>query len=388
MGRFAINSSARSGKKTIYEEFNPDSRDVRSLHRSLEEYSPTPLTALPNLAKKLGIGTIQVKDESHRFGLKAFKALGSTYAIYRFIREHLESVGRECPEAGLFYRSQNIIQPETFTFCTATDGNHGRGVAWVARLLHQKSVIYMPGNSVPARIDNIRHEGADVRVVDGDYDAAVSQCRKDAESHGWQIISDTSWPGYEKNPQWIMAGYFTLFEEISDQSDTIPDIVIVQAGVGALAASAGYYYRSRYPDRDIKLVSVEPLQAACVLESIERGEPVISGGRQDSIMAGLNCATPSITAWPIIKDSFDLFLSIPDDFAREAMRLYYHPEGNDTRIISGESGAAGLAALLALVQDEELVGAREYIGIGSESDVLLLNTEGGTDPGSFGAIVA
>ncbi len=387
MGRFVINSLAPLGEPFTCEEFKPEYKEIRCLHRSLEAYALTPLTALPNLARKLGVGKILVKDESCRFGLKAFKALGSTYAIYRYVREYLEFVGRDCPDPGLFYRSHDIFEPEAYMFCTATDGNHGRGVAWVARLLHQKSVIYMPRNSVPARIGNIRREGADVRVVDGDYDAAVAQCRQDAELHGWQIISDTSWPGYEKIPRWIMAGYLTLFDEISEQSNMVPDIVIVQAGVGALAASAGYYYRSRYSNRNIKLVSVEPLQAACVLESIEKGEPVVSNGQQDSMMAGLNCATPSITAWPIIKGSFDLFLSIPDDRAREAMRLYYHTEGNDPRIISGESGAAGLAALLALIQDDGFDGAREILEIGSETNVLVLNTEGATDPVNFRRIV-
>ncbi len=383
MSRFVVNPFARSENRAAQEEFNPDREDVRSLHRSLDAYTLTPLMALPEQAHSIGVGNILVKDESHRFGLKAFKALGSTYAIYRFIKEHLESFGKTCPRADLFYKASDFIATGSFTFCTATDGNHGRGVPWVARLLKQRSIIYMPGKSAPARIENIKREGADVRIVDGDYDAAVAQCRHDAEVHGWHIISDTSWPGYKKIPRWIMAGYLTMFDEISEQGDLIPDIVIVQAGVGALAASAGYYYRREYPDRIIKLVSVEPLQAACVLESIEKGEPVISDGRQDSIMVGLNCATPSLTAWPIIKNSFDLFLGIPDNRARDAMRTYYNPSGDDPRIMSGESGAAGLAALLAVIEDNELEGARDFLGLDSNSNILVLNTEGDTDPENF-----
>ena len=362
------------------------SSDVTELHRSIPGYQPTPLVELSSLARALSLGRILVKDESRRFGLKAFKALGGSYAVYRFVAEYLASAGRPCPRAGQFYSESGFLHPGELTFSTATDGNHGRGVAWAAKLLHQRAMIFMPRGTVRARIDNIKNEGAEVVVVDGSYDDAVSLCAREAEARGWQIISDTSWPGYEMIPRWIMAGYLTLFREIESAVDvgTRIDCVIVQGGVGALAGAAAWYFRkeSRWPEA--KLVSVEPVEAACLLESIESGgEPVLSKGRQDSIMAGLNCGMPSLTAWPLIKQGFDMFLAIPDSSCVEAMRRYYFSTSGDRGIVSGESGAAGLAALLDLMSKPEFCEARSYLGLGHDCTVLLLNTEGDTDPTGF-----
>lgn len=365
--------------------------DIARVHRAFPEYSPTPTMAVPALAYSLGVRQIQVKDESHRFGLKAFKALGASYAIYRYVADRCTAIGLPCPPAAAFYRASPPLPPGTLTFCTATDGNHGRGVAWVARKLKQRAVIYMPGGSVQSRIDNIKFEGAEVIVVDGDYDSAVSAAAADAECNDWQIISDTSWPGYEEIPCWIMAGYMTMFQEMHESAAPvpIPDVVIVQGGVGALAAAAAWYYNQPGIASRPRLVSVEPVSAACLLESIESpdGEPVQSQGKQDSIMAGLNCGTPSPVAWPLIKRGFDLFVSIDDDWCVEAMRAYYHPVGNDPSVISGESGAAGLAALLALLRGQALKSAHSYLGLNGETDILLLNTEGDTNPPGFRDIV-
>jgi diaminopropionate ammonia-lyase len=364
--------------------------DIAALHHSVPGYAPTPLVGLPALALRLGVGRILVKDESHRFGLKAFKALGASYAVYRFVKEHLEKSGRPCPEPSRFFRGGGIIRPEEFTFCTATDGNHGRGVAWIALQLGQKAVIYMPAGSVSARIENIRGEGAEVVVVDGTYDDAVLQCAEDARVHGWQVISDTSWPGYERIPKWIMAGYLTLFREVAEAvGESRIDLVIIQGGVGALAGAAAWYLRRESPWPEARLVSVEPVEAACLLESAASpdGEPVISRGKQDSIMAGLNCGSPSPVAWPLIRQGFDLFVAINDSACTEAMRRYYHPLESDPRILSGESGAAGLAALATLMQDNTFAEARNLTGLGPETTVLLINTEGDTDPVGFNAAV-
>ncbi len=364
--------------------------DISAVHRSLSEYRPTPLLSLPNLAHELTVGEILVKDESHRFRLKAFKALGSAYSIYRFVRQYLERPGRQCPPADQFYR-ESTLPKGTFVFCTATDGNHGRGVAWIARQLSQRAVIYMPTNSAHARIENIRKEGAEVVVVDGSYDDAVARCAKDAHARGWQIISDTSWPGYEEIPRWIQAGYLTMFEEIHADNDAGFDIVIVPAGVGALAAAAAWYYNCVYPEPRPKLVSVEPVGADCLLQSIvsETGEPVSLKGQFASIMAGLNCGTPSTIAWPFVKRGFDLFMTVTDDAAREAMRTYYRSTGDDPRIISGESGASGLAALLTLCNESSVAAddARAFLSLSPSTKVLLLNTEGDTDSEGFGEIV-
>jgi diaminopropionate ammonia-lyase len=364
---------------------------ILPLHKSLPEYHPTPTHALPNLARELGLKQIYAKDESYRFGLKAFKALGASYAISWFIQQRRQMQGKPPVEAAHFYRSDDLIAPGKFTFCTATDGNHGRGVAWVAHKLRQHAVIYMPANSAPARIENIRSEGAEVVIVDGTYDNAVTRASADAEANGWRIISDTSWPGYEKIPRWIMAGYTTMFREIHELSDppVNPDVVIIQGGVGALAAAAAWYYRRAYTDTPVKLVSVEPGSADCLFASITspNGQPTNSQGAQDSIMAGLNCGTPSLVAWPLIRHGFDLFISISDDYCLEAMRTYAKPLGGDPRVISGESGAAGLAALLALLRSRSLAAARSLLDLREKSSVLLLNTEGDTDPSGYRQIV-
>ncbi|MBN2225958.1 MAG: diaminopropionate ammonia-lyase [candidate division Zixibacteria bacterium] len=364
--------------------------DIRIVHRSLAEYLATPLVELPRLAKSLKVGNILVKNESYRFGLKAFKALGSTYAIYRQVRDHLMKAGDACPDAASFYRKAEMLPPNTFTFCTATDGNHGRGVAWAARKLHQKAVIFMPSGTVPARIDAIRAEGAEVVVVDGNYDLAVQTAIRETGRNQWLMISDTSWPGYDTIPRDIMAGYVTMFEEIDDVVNERPDVIFVQSGVGALAATASWYYNHESDAKHVQLVSVEPPDAACLLESIDspNGEPVTCRGAQKSIMAGLNCGTPSIVAWPFIRSGFDVFLTVPDEYSLKAMRRYYYPETGDRRIVSGESGAAGLAALLALSGLDTLQPAGEVLGLTTNSTVLLLNTEGDTDPAHFAEVIS
>ncbi len=387
MNRLVVNPYRQSDPvwdTSLKEAFEAD--DITNLHRSLPEYCPTPLVELPGLAKKLGVGRIAVKDEAHRFGLKAFKALGATYACYRFVKRYLEEQGRACPSAADFYSGAEPLEPGEMTFCTATDGNHGRGVAWTARKLGQPAVIYMPSGTVPARIENIRHEGAEVVVTDGNYDDAVTRCSEDAAANGWQIISDTSWPDYEEIPRWIMAGYLTLFREIRTGRF---DLVLVPGGVGALAGTAAYYYRSEFALPATKLVAVEPIEAACLLESIASpdGEPVMAGGRQDSIMAGLNCGLASPVAWPLIKFGFDAFLAVSDLACAEAVRSYYRPEADDQCLVAGESGAATLAGLMTLAGSRDPAGARETLGLGPRSSVLLLNTEGDTDPAGFERLV-
>jgi len=267
---------------------------------------------LPGLAKQLDLGAIFVKDEAHRLGLNAFKVLGGSYAVYRALRERWESASSEPFGDRLELtadRRQRLGHP---ILCTATDGNHGRGVAWSARQLGLKAVIYMPHGTVPARIENIRCEGADVRVIDGNYDAAVEQIKADAAAHGWLVISDTSWPGYTRIPGWIQAAYTTIFREMEHDLHRADgpgvDIVVVPGGVGALAAAAAWYYVARYGVRRPKLVCVEPLSAACLLASARTadGTPVAVSGALDSIMAGLNCGTPSTIAWPLIRDTYNI----------------------------------------------------------------------------------
>ncbi len=354
--------------------------DIEPLHRSIPAYTPTPLVELPRCANRLGVKRLIVKDESHRFGLRAFKALGASYAVYRFLREDIVQRGGAAPDPSTFYSQALPDGLPQYTLCTATDGNHGRGVAWVARQLGQRAVIFMPHGSVNARVEAIESEGADVIIVDGDYDATVCAMAQAATDNGWQIISDTAWPGYTEIPRWIAAGYLTMFREIDVQSEKRPDVVFVQGGVGALASAAGWYYRQGDAKVQPKLVSVESEAAACLLESIQsrEGQPVTARGDGQTIMAGLNCGTPSTVAWPIIRSTFDSCVSIGDEDSRRAMKALRHPLGNDPVIDTGESGAAGLAGLMALLERETLRPLAEHLNLSSESTVLVLNTEGDT----------
>jgi diaminopropionate ammonia-lyase len=366
--------------------------DVSTLHQSLPGYAPTPLVSLSALARDLGVAEITVKDESFRFNLAAFKVLGASYATWRFLaaewqRRFRRTLLKEDLFSGAIGRMFNDL-----VLCTATDGNHGRAVAWTAALLGLKSVIYMPANTVPARIENIRAEGAEVKIVDGDYDAAVRHAAAEASRRGWQIIADTSYHGYTKIPRWIQAGYLTLFREV-DQAITMfglkpYDLVFIQSGVGSLAAAACWYYR-RERQSAVRLVNVEPEEADCLFCSARDPEGALRSapGSTNSMMAGLNCGTPSMIAWPLIRAGMDMFMSIPDRFSEQAMRAYYHPSAEDRRIISGESGAAGLAALMALAKEPGPENARRAVGLTKDSRVLLLNTEGATDPENFRLVV-
>jgi diaminopropionate ammonia-lyase len=373
-----------------YAAFEND--DIKAFHRSIPGYRPTPLVRLLSLASRLGVAEVYIKDESHRFGLKAFKALGASYAAYRFIKQQWEK------QLGVQFELANLYHPELLSqlglgpFCTATDGNHGRALAWFARLIDHRVVIYVPFSTVAARIENIRREGAQVVVIEGDYDETVRRMAGDAERYGWHVISDTSYSGYTQIPSWIMAGYITMFREITDACLANNDEagfshIFLQAGVGSFAAAAAWFYGRQ--KKSTVLIAVEPTEADCLIESVRHGggEPKTSCGSAKTIMAGLNCRTPSLIAWPLIRDKFSLFLSVSDDYSRRAMRQFYFPWAGDSRIVSGESGAAGLAALLAIVESDRLAPVRSRIGIGADSRVLIFNTEGDTDPEHFRRIV-
>ena len=368
-------------------------RDMLEFHRSLPGYEPTPLRGLPALAAKLKLGGVFVKDESQRFGIKAFKALGASYAMYRFLKKQWQSRCSEPFTPKSFQDREALAKLGSFTFCAATDGNHGRAVAWTAKQLGQKAVIYMPADSVPARVENVRSEGAEVVLLAGTFDLCVERCAADAAKNGWQAISDTAYPGYREIPGWILLGYTTIFAELQGllhgPMKTGVDLVILPAGVGGLAAAGAFFYTKNYGARRPCLASVEPVSSDCFLESVRfgKGGPLPTRGRQTSIMAGLNCGVPSPLAWPIVRDAFRFFLAVGDEYAEAAMRRYYHPLKDDPRIISGESGSSGLAALLALTTSEKLADARARLPLGPQSRVLLVNTEGDTDPENFKKIV-
>ncbi len=354
----------------------------RDLHRRLEGYQPTPLIDLPELAARLGVGRVLVKHERERFGLPAFKIMGASWATYCALTERL---GHEPDWSTLDDLREAFEAIRPLTFVTATDGNHGRGVAWVARWFGVDAHIFVPADTVTARIDAIESEGAVVTVVDGDYVAAVAAASATA-SDDRLVISDTSWPGYTDVPARIAEGYSTIYSEIDEQlaflgvdSATGVTAVLTPVGVGALAVAALHHWpdgSSAGPTH----IAVEPIAANCLLRSLEAGEPVTVPGPHDSIMAGLNCGTVSMIAWPIMRDGFDWSVAIDDEAAAEAMRLLA-----DEGIVAGETGAATVAALISLSRDPDV--DREAMRLGHDAVVLLIITEGATDPEKYREIV-
>ena len=360
---------------------------ARAFHRQIPGYRPSPLRNLSGLASMLSVGGIWVKDESVRLNLNSFKVLGGSFAIYQFIRSKLGLNGEDLSYDELVSEATRAKVGD-ITFATATDGNHGRGVAWGASKLNCKAVIYVHKDTSMARIKAIEAYGAEVRVVDGNYDDAVHQATVDADANGWQVISDTSWEGYTDIPSWVMQGYTTMLTEAQEQlagtGIVKPTHVFVQAGVGALAAATTGFYSSRFgADRPTTIV-VEPSEANCLIHSarIGDGKPHDVTGELQTIMAGLACGEPSPIAWDVLWDTVDAFVSCPDYVAAKGMRVYGVPLHGDPFIVSGESGAVMFTADYAEFHD-----LKEYIGLGPDSQVLLINSEGNTDPEYFRRVV-
>jgi len=367
-------------------------KTARDFHQQIPGYKISPLKNLPHLAAKLGLGGIWVKDESNRLRLGSFKVLGGSFAIYQAIRERLGMLDKE-----LTY--EELTSPETkaklgdIVFAAATDGNHGRGVAWSATQLGFRSYIYVHKLTSEARIEAIRSNGAEVVVVDGNYDDAVRQVTEDAQRNGWQVIADTAWEGYQDIPRWVIQGYATMFaetqEQLAAQGLIRPTHLFVQAGVGSLAAATIGYYANLFGTERPTSVVVEPELAACLYHSAEvaDGQPHTIGGDLDTIMAGLACGEPNPQAWEILQDTTDAFLKCPDYVAAKGMRVYGIPLAGDPFIVSGESGAVTLGALIFIMQLPELVPLRDKLGLGPDSHVLLINSERNTDPDDFRRVV-
>ena len=363
-----------------------------AFHRTVPGYAPTALVALPALARELGVDKLWVKDESERFGLNAFKALGGSYAIARWMGEKLGLEG----EALTF---QVLTAPESreklgeVTFVTATDGNHGRGVAWAARELGQRAVVYLPKGSARERLENIRALGARAEITDLNYDDAVRLAARKGEEKGWVLIQDTAWPGYEQIPAWIMEGYTTLAGEIFDQLDKAgeepPTHLFLQAGVGSFAGAVLGSARCRWGKSCPVTCIVEPDQADCLYRTAQAADgqmhPVT--GQMDSMMAGLCCGEPCTLAWDILGPCADAFLSCSDDYAALGMRLLGRPRGSDPAVVSGESGAVGVGALAGILQEERLHDLCWTLGLGPKARVLCISTEGDTDRANYQRIL-
>ncbi len=368
------------------------SRTSRKFHRQIPGYQMSPLRALPNLAHMFGVGGIWVKDESVRLELNSFKVLGGSFALYRFIQEKL---GLDDEHMNYEYLTSVEVKQQLgdITFASATDGNHGRGIAWAAQKLGFKCVIYVHAETSQRRIDAIKSYGARVEVINGNYDDAVRQIVVDAEKNGWEIISDTSWEGYTRVPGWIMQGYTTMTAEIQEQLSaqglTKPTHIFVQAGVGALAAAVIGYYHSLFGQDAPKCIVVEPENAACLYHTAQVDDGGVHSveGDLDTIMAGLACGEPSPIAWNVLKDTADAFVSVPDYIAARGMRMYATPLAGDPFIVSGESGAVTLGAFVSIMKEKGVEELRDYLGINEDSQVLFLNTEGNTDPVQFRRII-
>lgn len=376
MGQLLLNRHARGDYAVPAPSAAP-----RELHRRLPGYAETPLHSLPDTARRLGLGEVWLKDESDRLGLPAYKVLGAAWATWRALNRRLGLGPWQAVEA---LRAQLAAWPR-LRLVTATDGNHGRGVARVARWLGLEAEVYVPAGTAASRIAGIASEGARVVEVEGTYDQAVERA---AAACGEEVVllQDHGWPGYEEIPGWVAEGYETIFLEIDDRLAALgrpaPDLVLVQIGVGTLASAVVRHWRRVGLTRRPVLVGVEPTGAACALKSVEAGHPVmIEATAHSSIMAGLNCGTPSTAAWPDLLTGIDAFVAVEDDQARNAMR-----ELAGAGIVAGESGAAGLAGLTELMAPEHRA-ARATLGLGPETRVLLLSTEGATDPVAYAEIV-
>ncbi|MDR3038285.1 MAG: diaminopropionate ammonia-lyase [Candidatus Adiutrix sp.] len=365
---------------------------VRAFHRSFPEYTQTPLIPLPHLAQNLGVGSLFVKDESKRFGLNSFKVLGGAYAIGRLLAARL-GISIENADFDMLRSPEVRNKLKGLTFATATDGNHGRGVAWTARQLGLDAVVYMPKGAAKTRVDNILATGASCTVTDLNYDDAVRLANANAEKNGWIMVQDTAWEGYEDIPRWIMRGYTTLALEALEQLRALglkaPTHLFLQAGVGSFAGAVLGYFAAALGDEMPATIIVEPHQANCIHLSMTAndGKPHPVTGNLDTLMAGLACGEPSTVSWGILRDYARASISCPDFIAANGMRILGSPLPGDERIISGESGAVTAGILEYLTTRSEAVAIRQALKLGPESSVLLVSTEGDTSPQIYRDIV-
>jgi len=359
---------------------------AKDFHKSFPQYSQTPMAKLNNLAMMLGVGGIWVKDESFRFGLNAFKVLGGSYAMGSYIAKKL---GEDIATLDFKTLTSDNVKKKLgdITFFTATDGNHGRGVAWAANHLNQKSVVYMPVGSSRARLENILKEGSDAAITDLNYDDAVRLAANNAaKTPNSVVIQDTAWEGYTDIPTWIMQGYGTMASEAMDQLQGMgiekPTHIFVQAGVGSFAGAIQGYFASIFKDNPPKVIIVESDLADCLYRSAKAGDgdPRVVSGDMQTIMAGLACGEPNIISWEILKNYSDTFISSPDPIAALGMRILANPLKGDDKVVSGESGAVTTGVLYEIMMNSSYFELKNHLGLNEDSKVLLFSTEGNTDP--------
>ena len=362
---------------------------VRKFHQTFPDYTPTPLVKLTHLADMLGVSHIWIKDESHRFGLNAFKVLGATHGLAYLIAQRLKMNAQELSFDLLHAPSVKEKLADT-TFVTATDGNHGRAVAWATQQLGCNAVVYLPKGTYRARNESIKLHGAQTLIIDGTYDDAVQQAVEQAQKQGWILLQDTAREGYEEIPLKIMQGYLTIVHEALDQlEEEIPTHVFVQCGVGSLAAASQAYLFELFGDERPLFAVVEPTRAACFYEPMatHKRKPKKLSGNLNTIMAGLACGEPSTLAWKTLRDYADVFVACPDHIAMRGMRILGNPLQGDDRVISGESGAVTLGLLTTVLTQASCRKIADALQLNESSKVLLLSTEGDTDPSMYRKIV-
>ena len=365
---------------------------VRHFHQSFPEYSVTPLVKLEALAEELGVQSIYVKDESYRFGLNAFKVLGGSYAIAREIGRLL---GLKEEELTLDRLLASDVKERlgTLNFVTATDGNHGRGVAWTAQRLGHRAVVFMPKGTAAERLENIRRLGAEASITNVNYDDTVRLARAYAAEHKGIVVQDTSWEGYDEVPLHIMQGYTTMGSEIVEQLQAYGNIkpthVFLQAGVGAMAGAMTGFIADYYKERRPLITIVESNQADCIYRTAlaNDGQLHTVGGALDSIMAGLCCGEPCSLGWRQLAAYADNFVAMPDRAAALGMRVLGRPMGSDAAVVAGESGAAGFGLAMAALWEQDLAELKRSLQLDAKSVILCISTEGATDVANYRRIM-
>lgn len=368
--------------------FNAEAaQQTRAFHRQIDGYSPTPLVALPHLAEHLGVKSILVKDESQRFALNAFKVLGGSYALGKLLAEYLNV---DIQEIDLKTVAAKLDKP--MVFATATAGNHGTGVAWAAREMGQKAVVYMPKGSSAVSAERIRGLGAECIITDVNYDDTVRLASQHAAENDWMLVQDTAWQGYEKIPTWIAQGYMTMADEAVEQATAMqqtPTHVILQAGVGSMAGGVLGYLADKLGPDSFTTIIAEPAAADCVFRSgsSAEGEMVNVSGDLNTVMAGLACGEPNPITWPILKDCSRFFVAVDDSVTATGMRVLGNPLPGDSPVTSGESGAISLGVLYTICSDNSANNYCAELGLNKDSVVLVFSTEGDTNPARYRDIV-
>ena len=385
-------SSEEGKKERIHFLSKEEVEKARKFHKSFPQYKKTPLVSLQNLADEIGVGGVYLKDESYRFGLNAFKVLGGSYAMAKYLAGRL---GKDISQ----FPYEKLISEETrkelgeITFVTATDGNHGRGVAWTANKLKQKAVVYMPMGSSQTRLEKILAEGAKATITTENYDECVRMADRYAKTHDALIVQDTAWEGYEEIPAWIMQGYGTMALEAGEQLEEYevekPTHVFVQAGVGSFAGAVQGYFAAKYGNDGPIVTIVESDMADCLYQGAVAGDGNyrIVDGEMQTLMAGLACGEPNISGWEILKNYSAAFVSSPDWAAANGMRILAAPVKGDIRVTSGESGAVTTGVLHQIMTNPDYVQLKADLKLDKDSKVLLFSTEGDTDPDMYEQVV-